>query len=128
MNEKLRVLVVDDNRDALFILGRIASDLGCEVRKCQESPKAIELVKEFAPNIVFLDIGMPELDGFEVAEDLQDLDLPNHMLVAVTCYNDEPHRAEAKRCGFDLFIEKPITPEQVRSVVESAKQKFSAAT
>jgi CheY-like chemotaxis protein len=124
MTEKLRVLVVDDNRDALWMLGRLIGKFTCDVCTCQDSRIAVRMVQEFMPHVVFLDISMPGLDGYEVAEDLHDLDLHNYLLVAETGNDDEPHRRECAASGFDFFFGKPISIDQVASVIEIAKERF----
>ncbi len=68
---------------------------------------------------------MPGFDGFEIAEDLHDLNLRDNLLVAMTIYSDEAHRREAESCGFDLFLPKPPAYEEIADVIEIAKARFS---
>ena len=121
---KLRVLVVDDSRDMLRVMEQFVVNQDCQVRTCQDSWLAVEIAKEFAPHVIFLDISMPGLDGYEVAEDLRDLDLPEHLLIAITSHTDESHRRECAISGFNLFLEKPVSLDQIRSVIEPAKEQF----
>ena len=124
---KLRVLVIDDSRETLHVMERLVSKHDCQVRTCGDSKRAVAIAKEFVPHIIFLDIAMPRLDGFMVAEDLRDLNLPEYLLVALTSYTDEAHRRECEISGFDLFLAKPVSIEQITSVIEPAKERFSAA-
>ncbi|HZZ29558.1 MAG TPA: response regulator [Pirellulales bacterium] len=123
---KLRVLIVDDSRDALHLLDRLMAHHDCEIRTCQDSVNAVQTVQEFIPHVIFLDIAMPGLDGFEVAEDLHDLNLPNYLLVALTSHSDEPHRKECEASGFELFLSKPVSIEDVGHVIQLAKKRFLA--
>src|SRR4029077_4483413 len=96
------------------------------VRTCLDSKKAVEIAQEFWPHVIFLDISMPGLDGYEVAEDLHDLNFPNYMLIALTSHGDEAHRHECEVSGFDRFIDKPASIDQITSVIESAAARFLA--
>jgi CheY-like chemotaxis protein len=122
----LRVLVVDDSREMLLLMEQFVINQDCQARTCRDSWLAVEIAKEFAPQVIFLDLAMPGLDGYEVAEELRDLDLPEHLLVAITSHDDEAHRRECEVSGFDLFLAKPVSIDQIRSVIETAKERFLA--
>ncbi len=124
MTDRLRVLVVDDNRDSLLLLERLIGKSNCDVRTCAESKNAVHVAREFEPHVIFLDIAMPVLDGFEVAEDLHDLKLRDYLLVAVTSYSDKAHRRECEASGFNVFLAKPPSIDDVSAIVASAKQRF----
>lgn len=124
MNEKLRVLVIDDDRHVLLVMQRLLGNFDCDIRASQNSKKAVSIVQEYRPHVVFLDIQMPGLDGFEVAEDLYASGLRDHLLVAMTIYSDEPHRREAEACGFHLFLPKPPAYDEIANVIEIAKERF----
>jgi CheY-like chemotaxis protein len=124
MCPKLRVLVVDDARYVALLMQRLLANFECDTRTCQESKKAVQLVLEFRPHVIFLDIQMPGLDGFEVAEDLHELNLRDNLLVAMTIYSDEAHQREAEACGFDLFLPKPPALEETADAIETAKERF----
>lgn len=124
MSDRLRVLVVDDNRDTLAVLQRFVARSDCDVRTCLDSKNAVDMVRDFLPQVIFLDIAMPELDGFEVAEDLHEIQLPEYMLVAVTSYSDNAHRRECEASGFDIFLAKPPSIDDVTALIEKAKERF----
>jgi CheY-like chemotaxis protein len=124
MTDRLRVLVVDDNRDSLLLLERLIGKSECDVRTCADSKNAAHLAQEYEPHVIFLDIAMPDLDGFEVAEDLHGLKLRDYLLVAVTSYSDEAHRRECEASGFNAFLAKPPSVDEVSAIVASAKQRF----
>jgi CheY-like chemotaxis protein len=122
----MRVLVVDDSRDTLVLLEKLLSKFDCEVRTCQNSSQAVSMAQDFAPHVIFLDIDMPRLDGYEVAEDLHELNLPNYMLVAVTSYTDEAHRQECVASGFNRFLSKPVSIDDLAGVIKAAKARISS--
>jgi two-component system, chemotaxis family, CheB/CheR fusion protein len=126
MCDKLRVLVVDDDRYVVLLMRRLLGNFECDIRTCQESNKAVQIVQEFRPHVIFLDIQMPGLDGFEVAEDLHELNLRDNLLVAMTIYSDEAHQREAQACGFDLFLPKPPALEETANAIETARERFLA--
>lgn len=124
MGDRLRILVVDDSRATLLVLEQLIRRLDCEIRTCEDSKEAVRVAQEFSPHIVILDIQMPDLDGYMVAEDLSDLKSPEYLLVALTAYSDQEHRRECAAHGFDLFLEKPASLHQIEQLVQSAKAKF----
>jgi CheY-like chemotaxis protein len=124
MADRLRVLVVDDNRDSLLLLERLIGKSNCDVRTCADSKNAVHLAQEYEPHVIFLDIAMPGLDGFEVAEDLHELKLRDYLLVAITSYSDEAHRRECEASGFNVFLAKPTSADELSALISTAKQRF----
>jgi len=123
-DDNLRILVVDDSRATLFVLEQLMRRLDCEIRTCEDSKEAVRVVQQFAPHIVILDIQMPGLDGYMVAEDLSELESPDYLLVALTAYADEEHRRECEANGFDKFLAKPASMEELERLVETARARF----
>jgi CheY-like chemotaxis protein len=118
-----RVLVVDDNQDAADSLAVFLRLTGHEVRTAADGPAALEAAREFRPDGVILDIGLPGLDGCEVARRLrQDPDLAGALLVALTGYALEADRRRCLEAGFDGFLAKPADPQQVRLLLAEARQ------
>ena len=124
VGNKLRVLVIDDRRETLLIIERLASKFDCEIRTCIDSHQAASMAKGFVPHVIFLDIEMPGLDGFEVAEDLEELKLPPYTLVAITTYTDDAHRRECEVAGFDLFLSKPATVADIERVIQTVRGRM----
>ena len=116
-----RVLIVDDNEDATEMMSALVRRFGHETRVAFEGVHALELAHEFRPNIVFLDIGLPGLSGFEVARRLRQIpecaDIP---IVAVTGYTRTSDRDQAFRSGFSEHFAKPIDPKLVQRAVDTA--------
>ena len=114
-----RVLVVDDNVDAATTLQMLLRSLGHETRVAHDGMTALEIAREFRPEVILLDIGMPGLDGYEVARRLRAM---NHgqtfRIVAITGWGQEADRTRSKEAGFDLHLVKPVDPGVLVSVLE----------
>jgi signal transduction histidine kinase/ActR/RegA family two-component response regulator len=109
-----RVLVVDDNRDAADTLAQALSASGHEVRVAYDGPSALAVFAEFRPGLAFLDIGLPVMDGYELARRLRDDDPGCALtLVAVTGYGQEVDRERSTRAGFDRHLVKPVPVDEV---------------
>jgi PAS domain S-box-containing protein len=106
---RARILVVDDNYDAATTLGMLLSLSGQDVQTAQDGAAALAAASAFQPHIVFLDIGMPGMDGYEVARRLRRASagkMPT--LVAVTGWGQEEDRRRSREAGFDHHLVKPI--------------------
>jgi len=114
-----RVLVVDDNEDAARTLARLLSRLhGQEVRIAYDGATALATAKDFRPELVLLDIGMPGMDGYEVAKRLRPTpEAQGALFVAVTGWGQESDRARSREAGFDLHLVKPVDPEAIRGLL-----------
>jgi CheY-like chemotaxis protein len=104
-----RLLVVDDNVDAADSLAHCLQLLGYQVNTCYNGVSALEVAESFDPQVAILDIGLPDLDGYEVARRLRSRK-PDVSLVALTGWGQEKDRRLAKDAGFDLHQTKPINP------------------
>jgi CheY-like chemotaxis protein len=104
-----RVLVVDDNVDTAESEAELAKLWGHEVAIAQNGPAGIELASKFQPHIALIDIGLPEMNGYEVARRLRQLpDVSKTLLVAITGYGREEDQKAARDAGFDLHLTKPV--------------------
>lgn len=114
----LRVLVVDDNRDAADSLNLLLTSMGQNVYVAYDGESAISAAKVFRPEIVLLDIGMPQMSGYEVARALMaDATAAKSALVAVTGWGQEADRERAKEAGFTYHFVKPISEEALRTIL-----------
>jgi CheY-like chemotaxis protein len=103
-----RILIIEDNREAADTLGEILRLLGHEVRIAYSGLQGVNLASEWGPTIVVSDIGLPELDGFEVARELRGRGkTAGAKLIALTAYGTDEDRRLAARAGFDAYITKP---------------------
>jgi PAS domain S-box-containing protein len=114
-----RVLVVDDNADALDLMAEALAELGQEPIKALDPTTALERAKSVHPAIALIDIGLPVMDGYELARRLRQMpELSGCKLVAVTGYGQSADKARAREAGFDEHLVKPVTIEQVMAVIE----------
>ncbi|CAK0771408.1 hypothetical protein CCP3SC1AL1_560003 [Gammaproteobacteria bacterium] len=111
-----RILVVDDNEDVAISFGALLEVLGHEVRVVLDGPMAIDAVRDFRPHIVFLDIAMPEMDGYEVARRLR-AEHRGIRLVAVTGYGQDHDAERAQRVGFDHHLLKPVDLKDLQALL-----------
>jgi PAS domain S-box-containing protein len=113
-----RILVVDDNVDAATTLQLLLKSLGHETRAVHDGLQALEAAQDFQPDVVLLDIGMPGLDGYEVARRLRALKREQPMrIVAITGWGQEADRGRSREAGFDLHLVKPVDPSVLTSVL-----------
>lgn len=109
---KRRILVVDDNRDIAQFMALLLEGLGQQVELALTGMQALEYARRIRPEIVFLDIGLPDLDGYEVAKRLRELkELEPLRIIALTAYSTEEARQRSLEAGCDLHLIKPIDPE-----------------
>jgi signal transduction histidine kinase/ActR/RegA family two-component response regulator len=118
--DRLKVLVVDDNRDGADSLATFLTLVGCETRTAYDGREAIDAFREFHPEAVLLDIGLPGLNGYEVAEHIRTATGDGVMLVAVTGYGRDEDRARGAVVGFDHHLVKPVDLESVGRLLTSA--------
>ena len=112
--ESRRVLVVDDNRDFALSLSALLEFEGHDVRTTFEAMSAETVAAEFRPEIAFLDLGLPSVNGFELARRLRGQPGMNGMvLVAVTGWGKDEDRQRSRDAGFDLHLVKPVEPDQI---------------
>jgi CheY-like chemotaxis protein len=110
--------VVDDNVDQANSIALLLEHAGHEVQVAHDGLKALELARSTRPEFVFLDLGLPKLDGFEVARALRrEPGLAGVRIIAVTGYGQESDRAKALEAGIDQHIVKPADPAFIESLL-----------
>jgi PAS domain S-box-containing protein len=110
-----RVLVVDDNRDAASTLAELLQMMGSEVREAYDGLQAVAAATEFRPDVVLLDIGLPDINGYEVARRIRALaGLAQPRLVALTGWGQEEDKRLAQQAGFDEHWTKPVDPARLQ--------------
>lgn len=116
-----RVLVVDDNADALITLSRLISLLGGDVRRAHDGLEALEVARAFQPEIVLMDLGMPRLNGYEAARRIREEPWGQGvMLVATSGWGQDADRARTAEAGFDRHLVKPIETSALEEVLHGA--------
>lgn len=121
-----RVLVIDDNEDAADMLGHLLECWGHQVRVEYSGAGAVEAAREFQPEIAFVDIGMPTMDGYETARALRGLpDLRDLALIALTGYAQDSDVAAATEAGFDHHLPKPVRTPRLRELLSTLRRRGS---
>ena len=116
----LRILVVDDNRDAADSLAMLLRTTGNDIRTAYDGLEAVQVASEFRPDVVLLDIGLPKIDGHEVAQRIRKESWGRQMcLMAVTGWSDETDRARSRAAGFDHHLVKPLDPGHLAQLLVS---------
>ena len=119
-SEPIRVLVVDDLKDTADSLGRLLKVLGFDTRIAYSGREALELVRSYLPDCVLSDVGMPGIDGYQLASLIrQDESLKRMLLVAITAYADAER---AKGAGFDHHLVKPADPHALAEMLKRVLQ------
>jgi two-component system CheB/CheR fusion protein len=113
-----RILIVDDNRDAAEALALFLGMAGHEVCTAYDGPAALEVARSYRPEVVLLDIGMPGMDGYEVARRLRrEPGLENILLLALTGYGHEEERRRSREAAIDHHLVKPVDPEALNALL-----------
>ncbi len=114
-----RIMLVDDNVDSVETMADLLVSLGHDVRIAHNGFDALEIAREFAPEIAFLDIGMPGMSGYDLARRLKELpELAGTILVAVTGWGQEKDRQLSREAGFDHHLVKPVKLVQLLEIIE----------
>jgi CheY-like chemotaxis protein len=116
-----RVVVIDDNVDAANAMKRLVTVLGGECRAAYNGEAGLAEVLAFRPDIVFLDIGMPGIDGYEVCRRIRRQIGSDLVVVALTGWGQERNKQEAARAGFDLHLTKPADPLALETILETGR-------
>jgi PAS domain S-box-containing protein len=116
-----RILVADDNRDGADSLALVVEAFGCEVRTIYDGAGAVRETEAFRPHAVFLDLGMPGLDGLEAARRIRALPGGDRvLLIALTGWGQERDRVATRDAGFDAHVVKPADPLALRALIARA--------
>jgi len=113
-----RVLIADDNRDTVMTLGILVRSEGYIVRLAEGGRQALAAATHFEPDIVLLDLDMPEISGFDVAQEFAErYGARCPVLIAVSAHKQEEDLRRARSCGFRHFVPKPYDPEALISLL-----------
>ena len=119
-----RILIVDDNTDSARSLAILQTRRGHITQTAFTGPDAVTAAAEFLPEVVLLDIGLPGMDGFEVARQIRAMPaLSKVFIIAMSGYGRDEDRAEAKLAGFDEYLVKPVDLEQLRTWLRERGEK-----
>jgi CheY-like chemotaxis protein len=116
----LRIMVVDDNIDGAETLSLFLELEGHTLSMAHDGMEAVKLATGFKPQVIFLDIGMPGMNGYETAEEIRRIsDLEGVILVAVTGWDAETKRIESGETGFDYYFTKPTKIEKINTLLST---------
>jgi DNA-binding response OmpR family regulator len=115
-----RVLVVDDNQDAADSLAMLLGVRGEEVRIAYDGATALEVERDFKPDVVLLDIGLPAVSGYDVAERIREKRGDKVLIVAITGWGQEKDLRRAEDAGIDHHFTKPVDFEALVALIERA--------
>jgi CheY-like chemotaxis protein len=115
---RYRVLVVDDNPDGADTLAMMLTIMGHDTRTAHDGQEALEAAEAFRPDVVLLDIGLPKLNGYEVARRLRAQPWgESTVLIAQTGWGQEEDRRRSKEAGLNFHLVKPIDPEDLEKLL-----------
>jgi two-component system, chemotaxis family, CheB/CheR fusion protein len=115
-----RLMVIDDNKDAAESMSMLFELWGHEVICAYDGRTALETAAKYRPHAVFLDIGLPGMDGYEFAERLRELpESARTVLVAITGYGQDEDRRRSREAGIDHHLVKPVAPETLHKLLDS---------
>jgi CheY-like chemotaxis protein len=124
---RCRILVVDDNKDSADALGLLLEASGAEVCVVYDGPSAVDAFDEHHPSIVLLDLGLPGMDGYEVAARLRERpESRDARLIALTGWGHPEARRRSREVGFDRHLVKPVKLETLRALLASLEQGNAA--
>ena len=115
---RFRILVVDDNHDSALSLAMMLSIMGHETRTAHDGESAVETAESFLPEVVLLDIGLPKLNGYEVAQRIREQAWGASMfLIAVTGWGQEEDRQRSADVGLNVHMVKPVEPAALEKLL-----------
>ena len=116
---RARILIADDNRDAADTMGMLLELGGHEVIIAHSGNQALQLGREHRPDVVILDIGMPDLNGYDVARTARNEDWgKSAYLIALTGWGQAEDKERARLAGFDRHLTKPVDPDLVEEILK----------
>lgn len=123
--EPLRILVVEDDPESLQMMGALLSVWGHETTLVPAGPPALEAVAREMPDIVLLDLGLPGMDGYQVAREIRRTPQGGDtvFIAAVTAYRGEDHERRAREAGFDRYLTKPVDIDVLRQTLAQAPRR-----
>jgi CheY-like chemotaxis protein len=124
---RLRILVVDDNTDAAEMLAAALGIKGHDARVAHDGPTALDVAAGFRPHIAFLDIGLPVMDGYELAAQFRERsNLQETCLIALTGYGQESDRERTAAAGFGHHLVKPVDLQAVDAVIAAERSRLAS--
>ena len=121
--KRFRILVVDDNHDSALSLAMMLSIMGHETRTAHDGESAVSTAESFLPDVVLLDIGLPKLNGYEVAQRIREQPWGASMfLIAVTGWGQDEDRQRSSEVGLNVHMVKPVEPAELERLLAELPQ------
>lgn len=119
----LCIVVIDDDPDTVDSFAALLRQLGHTVHAARRGPEALAQIEELHPDLVFLDLALPGMDGFEVAKHIRrEPRLSETKIIALTGLSQAKHRQRAQYTGFDGYLVKPATLEEIQASIDAVRQ------
>jgi CheY-like chemotaxis protein len=126
--KRFRILVVDDNHDSALSMAMMLSIMGHETRTAHDGESAVTTAESFLPEVVLLDIGLPKLNGYEVAQRIREEPWGASMfLIAVTGWGQDEDRERSSEVGLNLHMVKPVEPSALEKLLAGLPGNGSSA-
>ena len=120
---RLRVIIVDDNRDASEMLAEILDAAGFSTIALLDAQSVLDNLAVFRPDFILIDIGLPVVDGYELAKRIQALEeFKSVRLIAITGYGHESARQRSKTAGFSEHLVKPVDTKQLEAILRRKRE------
>jgi CheY-like chemotaxis protein len=117
----LHVALVEDNDDVRLLMGEVLESWGHEVRQASTGAVGVDLILQQRPDIAFIDIGLPDMDGYELARRISSaLGTAKPLMVALSGFSQRRDRERASRAGFDDHLAKPASPADLKRLLSQA--------
>ena len=117
---RFKILVVDDNHDSALSLAMMLSIMGHDTRTAHDGESAVATAETFLPDVVLLDIGLPKLNGYEVAQRIREKSWGASMyLIAVTGWGQDEDRQRSSEVGLNMHMVKPVEPSALEKLLAS---------
>jgi len=115
-----RVLVVEDDEDSALLLAETLGDHGYTVEVAHDGASALAKAADFKPEVAVMDVGLPDMDGYQLAERMRSLTelSPSLRLIALTGYGGDEERKRSRAAGFDVHLVKPVLPDVLAKAIE----------
>jgi signal transduction histidine kinase len=118
---RVRVVLVEDNPDIREMTAALLAEIGCDVEVAADGPAGVERIVRVRPDLALVDIGLPGIDGFEVARQVRAAIPEPMLLVAISGYSRDQDRVNASEAGFDLHLAKPLQVDALTKLVERSR-------
>ena len=124
----LRVLVVDDNVDAANALAMLLGYFKCDVEVAFDGESALSVAEHAEPQVAILDLGLPRIDGFELARRIREFPWGKRvLLIALSGWGQDEDRIRSREAGFDLHLVKPVDSQALLRILDTVRRDWSRA-